>query len=42
MVFLQYLYGLVLEEHLQVSLGDVSKRAWAEMISMERKHRCIR
>jgi len=42
MIFLQMLYGVILEELLDVRLSPVSQKIMSQALSSERKHRSLR
>jgi len=42
MIFIQTLYGIILEDLIGVELGAVSKNAMSQMLSSQRKHRSLR
>ncbi|MBU0982119.1 hypothetical protein KKC94_05515 [Patescibacteria group bacterium] len=42
MIFLQALYGLILEEISGSELSELSRKAMSHILSAERKHRSIR
>lgn len=42
MIFLQALYGIILEELLEAPLSDASKKRMGQLLSVERVHRSLR